>query len=161
MLNNAVQELLRGHSNNHSTPSYDIVEIPAKGKGVVATRSISRAEVLMSDTAVVLLDLSFPRAVQQQNGYELLHLAAEQLSDPDRVLELDRSSTKAADIIEDIIGTNSFSYTLGGDPHMALYPEVSVSPSESRLTWWLVCSRKYIENQPRLQTKVSPRPPSK
>ncbi|KAI3319475.1 SET domain-containing protein [Xylariaceae sp. AK1471] len=118
-------ELPHRRNNNHTTPCYEVVDMPPKGKGVIATRKISRSEVVMSDWATVLLDLSFPKAVQQQNGHQLLHLAAEQLSDPDAVLELGRSSTTASDIIEDILSTNAFSYTLGGDTHMALYPEVS------------------------------------
>ncbi len=121
------EEFPGGHSINNTTLSYAIVDIPFKGKGVVATRKISRAEAFMSDWASVLLDLSFPKAMQQQVGHQFLHLAAEQLSDPDKVLGLGRSSAQAIDIMEDVLGTNSFSYTLGGDPHMALYPEVAVS----------------------------------
>ncbi|KAI0114404.1 hypothetical protein GGR51DRAFT_443269 [Nemania sp. FL0031] len=119
------EEFPGGHSVNNTTPSYAIVDIPQKGKGVVATRKISRAEAFMSDWATVVLDLSFPKAMQQHIGHQYLHLAADQLSNPDKVLELGRSSTKAIDIMEDILGTNAFSYTLGGDSHMALYPEVS------------------------------------
>ncbi|GAW24195.1 hypothetical protein ANO14919_137770 [Xylariales sp. No.14919] len=119
------EEFPGGHGINNTTPSYAVVDMPPKGKGVVATRKIARAEAFMSDWATVVLDLSFPKAMQQQVGHQYLHLAAEQLSDPDKVLGLGRSSAKAVDIVEDILGTNSFSYTLGGDSHMALYPEVA------------------------------------
>jgi hypothetical protein len=125
-------ELPRRRIDNHTTPCYEIVDMPPKGKGVIATRKISRARVIMSDWASVLLDLSFPKAVQQQNGHQFFHLAADQLSSPDAVLGLGRSSTRATDIIEDILGTNAFSYTLGGDHHMALYPEVAVSPYKTK-----------------------------
>ncbi|KAJ2977726.1 hypothetical protein NUW58_g7723 [Xylaria curta] len=74
---------------------------------------------------LVVLDLSFPKAMQKHVGHQYLHLASDQLADPERVLGLGRSSTAAVDIMEDILGTNSFSYTLGGDAHMALYPEVA------------------------------------
>ncbi|TGJ80851.1 hypothetical protein E0Z10_g7920 [Xylaria hypoxylon] len=119
------EEFPGGHRINNTTPSYAVVDIPPKGKGVVATRKIKRAEPFMSDWATVVLDVSFPKVMQQQVGHQFLHLAAEQLSNPDKVLELGRSSTKAIDIMEDILGTNAFSYTLGGDSHMALYPEVA------------------------------------
>lgn len=121
------EEFPGGHSINTTTPSYAIVDIPPKGKGVVATRRISRAEPFMSDWATVVLDLSFPKMMQQRVGHQYLHLAADQLSDPDKVLDLSRSSAKAIDVMEDILGTNAFSFTLGDDPHMALYPEVAVS----------------------------------
>ncbi|KAI0804252.1 hypothetical protein GGR55DRAFT_698915 [Xylaria sp. FL0064] len=119
------EEFPGGHNIHSNMPSYKIVDIPPKGKGVVATRNISRAEAIMSDWASVVLDLSFPKAMKQQVGHQFLHLAAEQLSDPGKVLALGRSSTKAVDIMEDILGTNAFSYTLGDDSHMALYPEVA------------------------------------
>ncbi|KAI1418777.1 hypothetical protein F5Y12DRAFT_789601 [Xylaria sp. FL1777] len=119
------EEFPGGHDINGTTSSYEIVDIHLKGKGVVATRKIHRAEAFMADWATVLLDLSFPKVMQQQIGHQFLHLAAEQLSDPGKVLGLGRSSPRAIDIMEDILGTNSFSYTLGGDPHMALYPEVA------------------------------------
>ncbi|KAI1171980.1 hypothetical protein F4777DRAFT_24389 [Nemania sp. FL0916] len=121
------EEFFGGHdlNTNFTTPSYAIVDIPGKSKGVIATRKISRAEAFMSDWASVVLDLSFPNAMQQEVGHRYLHLAADQLSDPGKVLALGRSSTRATDIMEDILGTNAFSYTLGGDTHMALYPEIS------------------------------------
>ncbi|KAI1109858.1 hypothetical protein F5Y14DRAFT_455603 [Nemania sp. NC0429] len=119
------EEFPGGHSLNSTTKKYAIVNTPPKGKGVVATERISRAEAFMSDWATVLLDLSFPQATQQQIGHQYLHLAAEQLSDPEKVLTLGRSSSKATDIIEDILGTNGFSYKLGDESHIALYPEVS------------------------------------
>ncbi|KAI0400153.1 hypothetical protein F4802DRAFT_508630 [Xylaria palmicola] len=119
------EEFPGGHRLNATTLGYAIVDMPPKGKGVVATRRIARAETFMTDWATVVLDLSFPKAMQQHVGHQYLHRAAEQLADPDRVLELGRSSKQAVDIMEDILGTNSFSYTLGDDPHMALYPEVA------------------------------------
>jgi hypothetical protein len=120
-------ELPRRHTDKDSQPGYEVIDMPGKGKGVVATRKISRAQVIMSDWAAVLLDMSFPRSVQQLNGHRLLHRAADQLSNPETVLQLGRSSIRASDIMEDIIGTNAFSYTLGDEPHMVLYPNVSVS----------------------------------
>ncbi|KAI0594797.1 hypothetical protein F4775DRAFT_595932 [Biscogniauxia sp. FL1348] len=110
---------------NDTEPAYTIAETPPKGKGVVATRRISRSEVIMTDWASLILDLSFPSSVRRSRGYELLHRAADQLSDPDRVLQLARSSTIAADIVEDVLRTNAFSYPLADEPHMAVYPDVS------------------------------------
>ncbi|KAI1484354.1 hypothetical protein F5X96DRAFT_683663 [Biscogniauxia mediterranea] len=112
---------------NDTEPAYKIAETPPKGKGVVATRHIFRSEVIMTDWASLILDLSFPSSVRRSQGYELLHRAADQLSDPDRVLQLARSSTTAADIVEDVLRTNAFSYPLAEEPHMAVYPDVSAN----------------------------------
>ncbi|KAI2615974.1 hypothetical protein GGR54DRAFT_610661 [Hypoxylon sp. NC1633] len=79
----------------------------------------------MADWASVIVDLNFPTSVKRAQGYRLLHKATDQLSDPDRVLQLARSSAFSADIIEDVLRTNAFSYALADEPHMALYPDVS------------------------------------
>ncbi|KAI1631648.1 hypothetical protein F4809DRAFT_646184 [Biscogniauxia mediterranea] len=118
-------------STNDTKPAYKIAETPPKGKGVVATRHIFRSEVIMTDWASLILDLSFPSSVRRSQGYELLHRAADQLSDPDRVLQLARSSTTAADIVEDVLRTNAFSYPLAEEPHMAVYPDVSAQRSNA------------------------------
>ncbi|ORY60961.1 uncharacterized protein BCR38DRAFT_497073 [Pseudomassariella vexata] len=108
-----------------SEPAYKVVPMPGKGRGVVATRLIRRAEPIMYDSASVVLDTQFPGSVRQTDGYELLHQAADQLADPELVLTLGRTNTMAADIVEDVLRTNSFSTPLAGEPHMGLFPEVS------------------------------------
>ncbi|KAK0625408.1 hypothetical protein B0T17DRAFT_590995 [Bombardia bombarda] len=105
--------------------SYKIIDIPGKGKGVVATRHISRYEELMVDYAALAVDISFTTLVPARDGYRLLQLATKQLSDPDSVLNLGQSNAFAADVIENVLRTNAFHTILSGAPHMALYPEVS------------------------------------
>jgi hypothetical protein len=104
---------------------YEIVEVAGKGKGVVATRPIAQYETIMTDRASLMADIAFPGRVKQAQGYRLLHRAADQLSEPGPVFGLGRSSNGNADIIEDVMRTNSFNYDLAGVPHMALFPLVS------------------------------------
>ncbi|KAI1375495.1 SET domain-containing protein [Hypoxylon crocopeplum] len=126
-------EILNDSGYTHTKPfvndsveaAYKMADIPGKGKGLVATRRINRTEVIMADWASVVVDLNFPISVRRAQGYHLLHRAADQLSDPDRVLQLARNSASSADIMEDVLRTNAFSFSLYGEPHMALYPEVS------------------------------------
>lgn len=126
----AVDPVLRGAAN--STPAYEIRDIPGKGKGVVATRLIRQYETFMGDYAAMIVSSSFPGAVRQQDGYELLHLGANQLMHPDALLNLGRSSPgHQSDIVEDIMRTNSFQLEVGGAPHMAMFPEISVSGDKS------------------------------
>ncbi len=93
---------------------------------MVATRLIRQYEIIMLDYASLVIDLSFPTRVRRAQGYEVLHQATDHLSDPDRVLSLGRSSTVAADIVEDVLRTNAFHTMLADTPHMALYPQISV-----------------------------------
>ncbi|KAH6693539.1 hypothetical protein F5X68DRAFT_247852 [Plectosphaerella plurivora] len=108
------------------SPPYEIVDIPGKGKGVVATRPIKRYEVFMGDYAAMVIHASFPGSVQQIDGYGMLHLAADQLREPEALLGLGRSSPGyKSDIVEDIMRTNSFQMMVAGQPHMAMFPEIS------------------------------------
>ncbi|KAI0178494.1 SET domain-containing protein [Hypoxylon sp. FL1284] len=116
---------LRSVVKNSTEPAYRVADIPGKGKGIIATRHIKRAEAIMADWASLMVYLDFPTSVKRAQGYRYLHRAVDQLSDPDRVLQLARSSNFANDIVEDVLRTNAFSYPLGGEPHMVVYPEVS------------------------------------
>ncbi|OTA68672.1 SET domain-containing protein [Hypoxylon sp. EC38] len=111
--------------NNSVGPVYEVIDIPGKGKGVVATRQINRAEPIIADWAALVVDLNFPTSVKRAQGYQLLHVAVDQLSDPDRVLLLARNNVFSADIVEDVLRTNAFSFTVAGETHMALYPQVA------------------------------------
>lgn len=119
----------RGNSagNGSDRWPYKIVDMPGKGKGVVATRVIKQYEELMVDYASLVVDLVFPQALNREVGYDLLHTATDQLSDPRRVLTLGQSSSVAQDAIENVLRTNAFHTVLADREHMALFPDVSVS----------------------------------
>lgn len=106
---------------------YKIVDIPGKGKGLVATRAIKQYEEILLDYATVMVDIMFTTEVPAILGYRLLHAAVDRLSDPASVLELGQSNGFAQDPVENILRTNAFQTPLGGVPHIALYPTVSVS----------------------------------
>ncbi|KAI1761147.1 SET domain-containing protein [Hypoxylon sp. FL1150] len=124
MLNDSGDTHFRS-ANISAEPAWKVVDIPGKGKGVVATRHIKRSEAVMADWASLVVHLDFPTSVKRLEGYRHLHIAVDQLSGPDRVLGLARSSTFSNDIVEDVLRTNAFSYPLSGEYHMALYPDVS------------------------------------
>ncbi|KAK3321969.1 hypothetical protein B0H66DRAFT_638475 [Apodospora peruviana] len=104
---------------------FKVVEVPNKGLGVVATRHISRYEEIMVDYASLAVEITFASLVPAKTGYRVLHLAVDQLADPESILGLGKSNDLAADEIENVLRTNAFHTILGGMPHMALYPVVS------------------------------------
>ncbi|EJT71440.1 hypothetical protein GGTG_10698 [Gaeumannomyces tritici R3-111a-1] len=109
---------------------YKVVDIPEKGgKGVVATRAIRRFEPIILESGVVLADTDFPRAVERTAGYRLLHEAVDRLPEATvrAVMGLARGSAFARDEVEDVLRTNAFAGELGGQPHMTLFPAVSVA----------------------------------
>jgi len=107
--------------------AYKVVDIPGKGKGLVATRAIKQYEEILLDYATVMVDIMFTTEVPAILGYRLLHAAVDRLSDPASVLELGQNNGFAQDTVENILRTNAFHTPIGAVPHIALYPTVSVS----------------------------------
>lgn len=138
-------------------PPYRIVPIPGKGVGVVATRRIAKHEAIMTDYAVLVVSMGFPIAVRRVAGYGLLRRAATQLRESggeDLIMNLDQSSSMAEDEVEAVLRTNAFHAPLGGEEHMALYPEVSVSEDASEGPCVIFCMNadgdKLTENKSRV-----------
>ena len=108
--------------------AYAVVDVPGRGKGVVARRRIRHLDTFMVDHASLLTDAYFPTAVDPVARSGLLRKAAGRLADPDGgVFGLARAGNTEENIVEDVMGTNSFLVTLTGVPHKALYPSISVS----------------------------------
>ncbi|CRK14317.1 hypothetical protein BN1723_016170 [Verticillium longisporum] len=106
-------------------PPYEVVDLPGKGKGVVATRLIKKYDVFMSDSAM-FVNFRFTASVRQQDGYDQLHTAAERLRNPHALLSLGRSNTgHQSDIVEDVMRTNSFNLDISGVPHMGMFSKIS------------------------------------
>ena len=115
-----------GSYTDGDDPPYELVGLPGKGKGLIATRHISRAEVVMVDFASIVIDLAFPSSVRQLDGYGLLDQAAFQLADPPRVHNLARRKEHPPNVVEDVVRTNSFHFELDGKQHMALFADIAV-----------------------------------
>ncbi|KAK4229186.1 SET domain-containing protein 5, partial [Podospora fimiseda] len=108
-------------------PGFKVVDIPGKGKGVVATRRIKKYEEIMVDYATMILDLHFTVDVDVWRGYRLMGKAVDNLSEQGKrnLMGLGRSNEQARDEVEDVLRTNAFSTELGGRQHMAVYTVVS------------------------------------
>ncbi|KAI6335226.1 hypothetical protein MCOR29_000382 [Pyricularia oryzae] len=111
--------------NASTTPAYKVVDVPGKGKGVLATRRIRRFEPFMLERAALATDNLFASLVERHVGYRLLREAVGRLADPDRVLSLARSNPHAGDAVENVLRTNSFAGELDGAPHMVLFPLIA------------------------------------
>ncbi|KAJ9165299.1 SET domain-containing protein [Coniochaeta hoffmannii] len=112
-------------ANATISPSYRIVDMPGKGKGVVARQRIERGSVFMVDYASIIAAVEFPEKMPGFQSHMLLDKAVEQLPDPQRVLSLARSSAADRAVMEDVMRTNAFSITLDDRPWMGLFPGIS------------------------------------
>ncbi|KAK1829335.1 hypothetical protein QBC39DRAFT_311182 [Podospora conica] len=112
---------------NATAAAWAIVDVPGRGKGVVATRAIRKWETFMVDYAAVMVDVEFAVDVEARRGYRLLARAVDGLGDPGSVRGLGMSSGLARDPLENVLRTNAFRARVGGEEHMAVYTVVSVS----------------------------------
>ncbi|KAK4678892.1 hypothetical protein QC764_000720 [Podospora pseudoanserina] len=138
----------------HPDLPYAIISIPGKGKGVIATRKISRFETIMRAFPAVIADNAFfpgeeegeagvkfkvteggtrkatpagesVRARGFVKGRKYYQRALEQLGDKQRVLNLARSRKGEMHVLEDVIRTNAFGMTVNGRDCKGLYPEIA------------------------------------
>ena len=111
------------------SPPYEMRDIAGKGKGLVATRKISRGQAFMVDYAAVVADKEFSSRVKRAQGRKLLKEAIRRLPSAKQVLSLARSSSDPDNVpaFEDVMKTNSFNVEIAGKGYMALFPQIAVS----------------------------------
>ncbi|KAK1760039.1 N-lysine methyltransferase SMYD2 [Echria macrotheca] len=111
---------------------YEIKSLPGKGFGVVAKSEIPKDTVIMLELPyVVKISKSTPWD-HQGGALGLMRQAAKQLPqrDQDRLLRMARQ--EKGYILTDIFQTNSFSISVEGVPHAALYPVIARVNHECR-----------------------------
>ena len=112
---------------SHLSPVYDVVDVPGKGKGVVANTLIPALSVIMIDYAAVLVDNRLAASADEASMHYLKGHAVQQLRNPDKVLGLSTGSTSNTDPASAVLAVNSFGLDLQDIPHSALFPDVAVS----------------------------------
>lgn len=129
-----------------SPPPYEVRDVPGKGKGAVATRPIEKGRALLVDHASVVAAVEYPADVMREEVRELIRVAVERLSEPEKVMGLARKGRskggegkeeeegeeeEAGDgetgELEEVILTNTFGVGIGGKEYMALFADLAVS----------------------------------
>lgn len=109
---------------------YDVRDLEARGKGVIATRPIRQFEVFMEDFPALIVDSSFlpVNETPPAETAQLFNLATDQLGDRERVLSLAVTGSDK-NVVADVILTNAFGLSLNERDHKGLYPDIAVSPA--------------------------------
>ena len=111
--------------NLNLDPAFQVVDMPDKGgKGIVATRQINMRETFMIDYASIVGDLDMWGSIPEDAGRAILDKAAEQLVDPQQVLNLGHGAGGVG--VEGIVRANTFRTYLDGVPQKTLFPKISV-----------------------------------
>jgi hypothetical protein len=82
---------------------------------------------VLVDTAAVLSVAEFPAGVGRGEVQGLLERAVGQLGEPGRVRGLARQGREEASGLEDVMLTNSFGVSVGGEGFIALFRDLAVS----------------------------------
>ena len=116
---------IHARTNNFSNPPWEIKNIPGRGNGLFATRTLQRGEEIISNTPVGVYqsDAFFP---DYQRGYEYLRKTFEQLPNQTQEVMLRTAANNEGDMIMERINTNAFAGEFEGAPHFLLYPETAV-----------------------------------
>ena len=118
------QKGLYDNVNNFTNPPWEIKQIPGRGKGLFATRTLHRGDPIVADTPVgVYLSDAFPHDFPL--GYIYLHTAFIQLPKPTQNLFLETATYADGDPIMERINTNAFSGEFEGASHFLMYPETA------------------------------------
>lgn len=110
------------------TSTYKIVEIPGKGKGMVATRKIKKGEIFLVDYPSVLIGVPFLQDVQAHHRRRLVKKGIERLSGEMRQAVHALARKGGNYLLDDIFAVNAVSVPLGeeeGDQAMGLFGEFS------------------------------------
>ncbi|KAH7066402.1 hypothetical protein BKA63DRAFT_585461 [Paraphoma chrysanthemicola] len=115
---------------------WEVVDMPGKDKGVVATRRIRRFETFMVDQAAVVVDMDLEKAVRKGESNAMLKLAVERLRAPSVIRDMsakhndgkdeeDEMDAEEGRLEEDIMKTNAFGSMVVDVSTRALFPLIS------------------------------------
>ena len=108
---------------------YREVAMEGKGRGVVATRRISRFETIMVGYPAMVIDNTFLPAEGEEapiENWRMFDHALEQLADKERFLAAAHSRGDDVHVVEDVLRTNAFGVTIEGEEAKAFFPEIAV-----------------------------------
>ncbi|KAI6374046.1 hypothetical protein MCOR25_003279 [Pyricularia grisea] len=105
---------------------YMVVDIPGKGKGVVATANILKGELLFRERPVLVETMARPKYLGAKHHSKLLERAWTRLPPSKRDAVLGLSHHSGAHVLRGIMDSNTFGMTLNGVPHSGLFPRISV-----------------------------------
>lgn len=112
--------------NQFDDPPWEVKDIPGRGKGLFAIRTLHRGDEIISTTPVggfqsdaLMADFAL--------DYIYLHTAFIHLPEPTQQLFLSTMAGSKGDPIMERINTNAFSGEFEDVPHFLLYPETAVS----------------------------------
>ncbi|GAB1317671.1 SET domain-containing protein 5 [Madurella fahalii] len=106
--------------------SYEVRDVPGKGKGAVATRAIRAGEIIQREAPVILTVAQLPKGIVPSQVAGMFDVAFQQLPDQERQRVMAMAKSAGTDhFLDDILHTNGIGITMDGYALSGLYPEIS------------------------------------
>jgi hypothetical protein len=120
-----VQRGIHDNTNKFVDPPWEIKNVPGRGNGLFATRTLHRGDEIIADTPVGVYqsDAFFS---DYQIGYKYLRKTFDQMPNATREIILRTAANSPGDPIMERINTNAFAGDFEEAPHFLLYPETAV-----------------------------------
>jgi hypothetical protein len=123
-------DLLRG-VNEEPNPPYESRQLPGRGVGLIANRTLQKGDLIFSMTPVVMIEESIFEIFAKSDRLPFLHKAVKRLPERSTKKFMDLCGHFGGDPVEDIINTNSFAVDMWEDDEETafnvVFPEISVS----------------------------------
>jgi hypothetical protein len=105
---------------------YDLKEIPGKGKGLVARRTIPAGTTVLDEMPQIIGFTSGPPGIAREANPEQLHVALSQLPPSHRDIFNVLARTTGGEELEDAFRTNAYGVSIDGMEFSAMYAEIAV-----------------------------------
>ncbi|KAF2279762.1 SET domain-containing protein [Westerdykella ornata] len=130
----------QNQNHTHSAPPYELRNIPGRGRGLIATRTLHRGDPIFASTPILLLDAAAYDLAPNETSF-LTNLAIANLPTASRVqfwkllghsASSSSSSSSDPNPIESRITTNAFQVSINDVEHYALLPTTSMLNHDCR-----------------------------
>lgn len=123
-------DLLRG-VNEEPNPPYESRQLPGRGVGLIANRTLQKGDHIFSMTPVVMIEEGIFEIFAKNDRLPYLRRAVQRLPERTEKRFMDLCGHFGGDPVEDIVNTNSFAVDMWEDDEETAYnvvfPEISVS----------------------------------
>ena len=122
-------KVMAGIPMSQFPPPFAITQLPGRGMGVVANRTIERGELIMAYTTTTIFhaDTFAEDEDDEEPDFPMIHVAVDRLPRSSRARWLDLAAHfEGRDTYNEKISTNSFSEEFGEEEHYMVIPEISV-----------------------------------
>lgn len=113
--------------NEQLSPAFEEKELPGRGRGLIANKTLHRGDRIFAHTPILMLDGESFGDLEKEEWLELEHAAVNNLPLKTRTMFSALYGRPVTDPVSDRIDTNAFVLQLNEVTYYAVFPETAVS----------------------------------